>query len=70
MLCQQTPPKRWFANVNMTLCCDVTNNPYPVTRPPYATALLEFRRGASNQAVTRESSDLCSSLTLLHCGFG
>jgi len=26
MLCQQTSPKRWFANVNMTSCCDVTNS--------------------------------------------
>jgi len=38
MLCQQTSPKRLFANVNMTSYCDVTNTAYPVTRPPYATA--------------------------------
>jgi len=30
MLCQQTSPKRWFANVNMTSCYDVTNSAYPL----------------------------------------
>jgi len=36
MLCQQTLPKHWFANVNMTSYCDVTSSVYAVTRPPYA----------------------------------
>jgi len=31
MLCQQTSPKRWFANGNMMSYCDVTNSVYPVT---------------------------------------
>jgi len=31
VLCQQTSPKRCFANVNMTSYCDVTNSVYPVT---------------------------------------
>jgi len=30
MLCQQISPKCWFANVNMTSYCDVTNSVYPV----------------------------------------
>jgi len=29
MLCQQTSPKRWFANVNMRSYCDVRNIGYP-----------------------------------------
>jgi len=28
---QQTSPKRWFANANMTLYYDVASNVYPVT---------------------------------------
>jgi len=31
MLCQQTSPKRWFANVNMTSRCDVASSVYTVT---------------------------------------
>jgi len=38
MLCQQTSPKRRFANVNMTSYCDVTNIVYPMTTLVYATA--------------------------------
>jgi len=26
LLCQQTSPKRWFGNMEMTLNCDVTNS--------------------------------------------
>jgi len=28
--CQQTLPKRWFANMNITSNCDVTNSPYQI----------------------------------------
>ena len=35
--CQQTLPKRWFANMNITSNCDVTNSPYQIQIPPYAT---------------------------------
>ena len=61
MLCQQTWPKRLFANVNMTSYCDVTNSVYQVTRPPYATALPEFRRGHPIKQSSRASPDLCNA---------
>ena len=55
MLCQQTSPKRWFANANMTSYCGVTNNSvYPVTMTTMVLchcSILEFGRGASNQTV-------------------
>ena len=53
-LCQQTSPKCWFANVNMTSYCDVTNSVYPLTITTIGLrhcSILEFGRGASNQAV-------------------
>jgi len=51
-LCRQTTPKRWFANVNMTSYRDVTNSVYPVTMTTIRhCSILEFGRGASNQAV-------------------
>jgi len=53
MLCQQTSLKRWFANVNMTSYCDVTSSVYPVKMTTIRhCSILEFWRGASNQAVT------------------
>ena len=67
MLCQQTPPKRWFANVNMTSYYDVTNNVFPVTMTTIRhCSILEFGRGASNQAVARASPDLCMPLHPLY----
>jgi len=52
MLCQQSSPKRLFANVNMTSYCDVINSMYPVTMTTIRhCSILEFGRGASNQAV-------------------
>jgi len=54
MLCQQTSPEHWFANVNLTSCCGVTNSVYPVTITTIGLnhcLILEFDRGASNQAV-------------------
>jgi len=46
MLCQQTSPIRWFANVNMASYCDVTNSVYPVTMTTIRHYLiLEFGRG-------------------------
>jgi len=51
-LCQQTSPKYWFANVNMTSYCDVKNSVYPITMTTTRhCSILEFGRGASNQAV-------------------
>jgi len=51
-LCQQTSPKRWLANVKMTSYCDVTNSVYPATMATIGhCSILEFGRGASNQAV-------------------
>jgi len=64
---QQTPPKRWFANVNMTSYYDVTNNVFPVTMTTIRhCSILEFGRGASNQAVARASPDLCMPLHPLY----
>jgi len=38
ILCQQTSPKRWFGNMNMTSNCDVTNSGHqPHKWPPHAT---------------------------------
>jgi len=52
ILCQQTSPKCWFANVNMKSYFDVTNSVYPVTMTTIRNcSILEFGRGASNQAV-------------------
>jgi len=52
MLCQQTSPKRWFANVDITSYCDVPNSIYSVTMTTINhCSILEFGRGASNQAV-------------------
>jgi len=52
MLCQQTSLKRWFANVNMTSCCDVTYSVYPVTIATVRRcSILEFNRGAFNQEI-------------------
>ena len=52
MLCQQTSPKRWFANLNKTSYCDVTNTVFPVTMTTTRhCSIPEFGRGASNQAV-------------------
>jgi len=51
MLCQQTSPQHWFANVNMTSYCEVTNSVYPITMTTYATANTRIWKGASNQAV-------------------
>jgi len=57
MLCQQTLPKRWFANVNMTSYCDVANNVYPVTMTTIRRcSILGFGRGESNQAVAPGTS--------------
>jgi len=42
MLCQQTLPKRCIANVKMTSYCDITIS---------VCSILEFGRGAYNQAV-------------------
>jgi len=30
ILCQQTSPKHWFGNMNITTYCDVTNSPYQI----------------------------------------
>jgi len=53
MLCQQTSPKRWFANVNMALFCDVIKSVYSVTTMTTQRhcSILEFGRGAYNQDV-------------------
>jgi len=53
MLRQQTSLKRWFAYVNMTSDCYVTNNVCPVLITTMRhCSTLEFGRGASNEAVT------------------
>ena len=52
-VCKQTSPKRWFANVNTTSYFDVTNSVYSVTKTTIGhCSILEFGRGASNQAVS------------------
>ena len=53
MLFQQTSPKRWFANVNMTSYCDVTNSAFSVlmTTIRHCSILKFSRGGAYNHAV-------------------
>jgi len=58
MLYQKPSPKRWFANVNMTSYCDVTNIVYPVTMTTIGyCSKLGFSRGhrikQSPQGITR-----------------
>jgi len=54
MLCQKTSPKRWFAHVDMTSSCDVTNSVYPVTITIIRLCTtLELGRGAYNQEVSQ-----------------
>jgi len=44
--------KTVFASVNMTSCCDIINNVYPVTLTTiHHCTILEFGRGASKEAV-------------------
>jgi len=52
MLCQQTSPKRWFANVNMTSYRVVTSDVYAVTMTTIRhCSMREFGKGAYNQEV-------------------
>ena len=52
MLCQQTSPKHWFANADMTSKCDITNSLYQVTMTTIRHwSILEIGRGAYNQVV-------------------
>jgi len=60
--------------VNITSYCDVTNNVYPVTMTTIGLrhcSILQFGRGASNQAVAPgiagplHVTDLTSNLSLL-----
>ena len=52
LLCQQTSPKRWFANVYMTSYCDATNSVYAVTMATIRhRSMREFGKGAYNQEV-------------------
>jgi len=65
--CQQISPKRWFANVNVTSFCDVTNSAYAVAMTTAGLrhcSVLEFGRGASKQAVApgiTRPLDLCQT---------
>jgi len=52
MLCQQSLPKRWFANVYTTSYCDVTNSLYAVKMTTIRhCSMLEFGKGAYNPKV-------------------
>jgi len=66
MLCQQTSPKHWFANVSMTSHCDVTNSVYPVTMiTTYATVqYYNLLGGHTIKQSPRASPDLCTPLEL------
>jgi len=65
MLCQQTSSRRWFANVNMTSDCDVTNNIYPVTMTTIRHCLiLYFGRGNTIKQSPRASPDLWTPLAV------
>jgi len=69
MLWQQTSPKRWFANVNTTSYCDVTNNVYPVTMTTIRHCLiLKFGRGACNRPAHHQTS-ACHWRWAYHCSY-
>jgi len=51
MLGQQTSPRRWFGNLNMMSYWDVTNSIYLATTTIYHCTILEFGKGAYNQAI-------------------
>jgi len=71
MLCKQTSPKRWFAKVNMTSYCDVTNSVYPVTITTIRhCSILEFGRGHPIKQSPRASQDLCTPLGVPHMYVG
>jgi len=51
MLCQQTSPKRWLANVNMTPYYVFANSLYPVTMTTIrCCSILEFCRGIQSSS--------------------
>jgi len=61
MLCKQTSPKLWFANVNITSYCDVTDRVYPGTMTTICyCSILEFGRGHPIKQSPRASPDLCT----------
>jgi len=35
LLCQETAPKHWFGNMEMTSNCDVTNREHQIQWPPH-----------------------------------
>jgi len=63
MLCQQTSPKRWFANVNTTSYFEVTNIVYPqlMTNIRHCS-MLEFGGGHTIKQTPRLSPDVCTLL--------
>jgi len=66
MLCQQTSPKRWFASVNMTSYCDVTNSVYTVTMTTIRLcSILKFSCRAYNQAVVPDITRLLHATALV-----
>ena len=70
MLCQQTLSNRWFANVNMTSYCGVTNSVYWVTMTTIRhCSILEFITGHTIKESPRASPDLCTSLIFNSCPF-
>jgi len=63
MLCNQTSPKRWLANMNTTSYCDVTNSVYPVTMTTIRhCSIIEFGRGHTIKKSPWASPDLCTPL--------
>ena len=64
-LCQQTSPKRWFANVNMTSYCNVTKIVQLVKMTTIRHCwILKFGRGTSNQAVAPGITRLLHAIDL------
>ena len=60
---QQTSPKCWFANVNITSYCDVTNSVYPVTMTTiHHCSILEFGRRHKIKQSHWTSPYLCTPL--------
>jgi len=54
MLCQQTSPKRWLANVNVTSYCDVTRSECSI--PDFGWGHTSSRRPGYNKTSARHWS--------------
>jgi len=81
LFCQQTSPKRWFGNMDMTSNCDVTNSAHqiqmttiwPWTKPPWkfsAYATDWYVLVLHNQHVVALKLSLLKTYLIIHRQYG